>query len=91
VTKDMFFMALPSNSKTLLERVSMDKCSSLLGLIVSDEGKKIYNIDTRMEFAHCTYNPDFLSVKDNYIKTLDARLAVRENCAKINTYHSPSK
>jgi hypothetical protein len=39
-------LALPSNSKTWLERVSKDKCSSLLGLIVSDEGKKFYNIDT---------------------------------------------
>ncbi len=24
----------------------MDKCSSLLGIIVSDEGKKFYNMDT---------------------------------------------
>ncbi len=39
-------LALPSNSKTLLERVSKDKPSSLLGLVVSDEGKKFYNIDT---------------------------------------------
>ncbi len=37
---------LPSNSITLLERVSKDKPSSLLGPIVSDEGKKFYNIDT---------------------------------------------
>ncbi len=33
-----FALALPSNSKTCLERVSTDKCSSSLGLIVSDEG-----------------------------------------------------
>jgi hypothetical protein len=38
-------LALPSNSKTLLERVSKEKASSLLGLIISDEGKKFYNID----------------------------------------------
>ncbi len=29
-----------------MERVSKDKDSSLLGLIVSGEGKKFYNIDT---------------------------------------------
>jgi hypothetical protein len=40
-------LALPSNSKTSLERVSKGKPSSLLGLTISDEGKKFYNIDTR--------------------------------------------
>ncbi len=40
-------LTLPSNSKTWLERVSKDKRSSLLGLVISDEGKKFYNIDTR--------------------------------------------
>jgi hypothetical protein len=39
-------LALPSNSKTRLERVSKDKPFSLLGLVVSDEGKKFYIIDT---------------------------------------------
>jgi hypothetical protein len=39
-------LALPSNSKTLLERVSKDKPSSLLGFIISGEGKKFHNIDT---------------------------------------------
>jgi hypothetical protein len=39
-------LALPSNSKTWLERVSKEKHSSLLGLVISDEGKKFYNIDT---------------------------------------------
>jgi hypothetical protein len=34
-----FTLALPSNSKTQLERVSKGKLSSLLGLVVSDEGK----------------------------------------------------
>jgi hypothetical protein len=34
-------LALPSNSKTLLERVSKGKPSSLLGLVVSDEEKKV--------------------------------------------------
>jgi len=37
---------LASNSKTWLEWVFKDKPSSLLGLIISDEGKKFYNIDT---------------------------------------------
>jgi hypothetical protein len=40
-------LALPSNSKTGLERVSKDKPNSLLGLPVNDEGKKFYNIDPR--------------------------------------------
>jgi hypothetical protein len=35
-----FALALPSNSKTLLERVSKGKPSSSLGLVISDEGKK---------------------------------------------------
>jgi hypothetical protein len=39
-------LAIPSNSKTRLERVSKGKTPSLLGLIISDEGKKFYNIDT---------------------------------------------
>jgi hypothetical protein len=34
-----FALALLSNSKTQLERVSKGKPSSLLGLIVSDKGK----------------------------------------------------
>jgi hypothetical protein len=38
-------LALPSNSKILLERVSTDKPYSLLGLVVSDKGKKFYIID----------------------------------------------
>jgi hypothetical protein len=45
-------LALSSNSKTSLERVSKDKCSSLLGLIVSDEGKKFNNIYTWLEGRH---------------------------------------
>jgi hypothetical protein len=39
-------LALPSNSKTWLERVSKDKPSSLLVLIVSNKGKTFYSIDT---------------------------------------------
>jgi hypothetical protein len=39
-------LALPSNSKTWQERVSKVKNSSLLGLVVNDEGKKFYSIDT---------------------------------------------
>jgi len=41
-----FALALPSNSKIRLERVTKGKPSSLLGLAVSDEGKQFYNIDT---------------------------------------------
>jgi hypothetical protein len=43
-----FALTLPSNPKTQLERVTKGKPSSLLGLIISDEGKKFYNIDTRL-------------------------------------------
>ncbi len=41
----MLALVLPSNSKTWLERVSKDKLSSIFDLIISDEGKKFYNID----------------------------------------------
>ncbi len=41
-----FALALPWNSKTWLERVSTGKPSSLLDIIVSDERKQFYNIDT---------------------------------------------
>jgi hypothetical protein len=40
-------LTLPSNSKTRLERVSKGNPSSLLGLVISDEGKKFYNPDDR--------------------------------------------
>jgi hypothetical protein len=40
-------LALPSNYKTQLERVSKDKASGLLGLVVKDEGKKFNKADTR--------------------------------------------
>ncbi len=39
-------LALSSNFKTLLERVSKDKRSSLLGLVVSVEAKTFYGIGT---------------------------------------------
>jgi hypothetical protein len=54
-------LALPSNSKNWLERVSKDKPSSLLGLIDSDEGKKFYNIDTWLVF--CKKSCDELTTK----------------------------
>jgi hypothetical protein len=41
-----FALAVPPNSKTQLERVIKGKPSSLLGLVVSDEGKKFYNVGT---------------------------------------------
>jgi hypothetical protein len=44
-----FGLAFPSDSKTWLERVSKGKPSSLLGLVISDEGKKFYNVDNRKE------------------------------------------
>ncbi len=44
--------ALPSNSKTWLERISKGKPSSLLGLIISDKGQKFYNIGTRRLYVY---------------------------------------
>jgi hypothetical protein len=41
-----FALALASNSKTQLKRVTKGKPSSLLGLVIIDEGKKFYSIDT---------------------------------------------
>ncbi len=46
-------LALPSNSKTWLEIASKEKYSSLLGLVISDEGKMLYNIDTRSPEQSC--------------------------------------
>jgi hypothetical protein len=34
-------LALPSISKTRLEKILKEKPSSLLGLVISDEGKKV--------------------------------------------------
>jgi hypothetical protein len=48
-------LALPSISKTRLERVSKDEPSSLLGPVVSEEGKKFYNIDTSRNFKRKKY------------------------------------
>jgi len=42
-----FALALPSNSKTGMERVTKGKHSSLFGLIDSDEVKKFNNIVTK--------------------------------------------
>jgi hypothetical protein len=46
-------LALPSNSKTRLERVSKEKCSSLLGLALGNEGKKFYDISSTWPAAKC--------------------------------------
>ncbi len=40
-----------SNSKTWLERVTKGKPFSLLGLVVSDEGKKFYSTDTWLRWG----------------------------------------
>jgi hypothetical protein len=45
-----FALAMPSNSKTRLERAANGKPSSLLGFVISDEGKKFYDIDTWREY-----------------------------------------
>jgi hypothetical protein len=62
-----FVLALPSNSKTRLERVIKGKPSSLLGHVISDEGKKFYNIDTWRDAVEAVENvigvcQDFSSV-----------------------------
>jgi hypothetical protein len=53
-----FALALPSNSKNRLERVSKGKPSSLLGLVISDKGKQFYNIDTRGPLKMVTLSPE---------------------------------
>jgi hypothetical protein len=57
--------ALPSNSKTSLERVSKDKPSSLLGLVIGDEGKKFYNIDTSS--LECPSVPGLRSAGEQFV------------------------
>ncbi len=59
-------LALPSNSKTWLERVSKDKPSNLLGLDISDEGKKFYNVDNQVRMA-----ADLLSAVKGHFKFSD--------------------
>jgi hypothetical protein len=68
-------LALPSNSKTSLERVSLGKPSSLLGLIVSDEGKKFYYIDTRCKGIFFTV----------YYITLNSNCEAQRACKNLKT------
>jgi hypothetical protein len=56
-------LALPSNSKTQLERASKDKRSSLLGLVISDEGKEFYHIDTWCQCDAVTFGITTFSTK----------------------------
>jgi hypothetical protein len=55
-------LALPSNPETQLERVFKGKRSSLSGLVVSDEGKKFYNVDTWV-FLDKQKTPNFEAFK----------------------------
>jgi len=48
-------LALPSNSKTWLERVSKDKPSSLEGVVVGDDAKTFYTPDTWPAFDEATF------------------------------------
>ncbi len=59
-----FALALPSNSKTQVERVSKDKPSSLLGLVICDKGKKFYNFDTRSPRTVLSSLPEILVVEN---------------------------
>jgi hypothetical protein len=54
----------PSNSKTWLESISKDKHSTLLGLVISEEGKKFYNIDTWFQ-GHKTFFSLSLTLRSN--------------------------
>ncbi len=58
-------LALPSNSTTCLERVSKDKRSSLLGLIISDEGNFFYNIETWITAASASGAPPLAAADDD--------------------------
>jgi len=63
---------MPSNSKTQPERVSKGKPSSLLGLAVSDEGKKVFKCFSRLETARvlCILTYYFFNVTPNTILKL---------------------
>ena len=64
-------LALLSNSKAQLERVSKGKCSSLLGLIVSNKGKEFYNIDTSLDHSCSSFGDDLnVSVKQTSFNEL---------------------
>ncbi len=65
-----FALALPSNSKTQLERVTKGKSSSLLGLVISDEGIKFYNIDTRFIFKGKRSNKDISALVNELISKM---------------------
>ncbi len=43
------FLAFPPNVRLDWKVIASYKHSSLLGLVISDEGKKFYNIDTRRQ------------------------------------------
>jgi hypothetical protein len=42
-------LVLPANIRLGCKVIARDKHSSLFGLIISDEGNKFYNIDTRCQ------------------------------------------
>jgi hypothetical protein len=50
-------LVLPANVRLFWKVIARYKHSSLFGLVISNEGKKFYNIDTRlgyfMEFSFC--------------------------------------
>jgi hypothetical protein len=56
-------LALLSNINTCLERVSKDKCSILLVLVVNNEGKQFYNVDT-------SSNPFSSAVKNDCFRSM---------------------
>ncbi len=71
-------LALPSNSKARLERVSKDKPSSLLGFDVSNEGKKFITLTPGDNVVKLflfitdeeTNKPERLSLEDFFYKRL---------------------
>jgi hypothetical protein len=53
-------LAMPPNSKTRLERVTKGKPSSLLGLVIGNEGKSFITFPPEdlslQNFLHCIYS-----------------------------------
>ncbi len=88
-----FALALPSNSKTSLESVSKGKPSSLSGLVISDEGKKFYKIDTRSTIsqqgteAYPYYTHYGLDSRGRPVKCKTNLMEVTDSAKRISLLH----
>jgi hypothetical protein len=65
---------IEGKARAWLERLSKGKPSSLLGLVVSDEGKKFYDIDTRLNAELSFYYNYFFVVITFVLMTFSQNL-----------------